>query len=125
MRKLDDLEKKNFLCVKENLCFVVFEVKVDDLYIDYLIVLGFGVFGIVYKGKWVGLVVVVKVFIVIKRNWSIMFDMVEKEINISFRICYLNIVLFLVVVRVLIIIYFVYEYIDGCNIWKMLFLIKK
>lgn len=71
VRKLDDLEKKNFLCVKENLCFVVFEVKVDDLYIDYLIVLGFGVFGIVYKGKWVGLVVVVKVFIVIKRNRSI------------------------------------------------------
>lgn len=119
MRKLDDLEKKNFLCVKENLCFVVFEVKVDDLYIDYLIVLGFGVFGIVYKGKWVGLVVVVKVFIVIKRNWSIMFDMVEKEINISFRICYLNIVLFLV--RVLIIIYFVYEYIDGCNMEDVIF----
>lgn len=121
MRKLDDLEKKNFLCVKENLCFVVFEVKVDDLYIDYLIVLGFGVFGIVYKGKWVGLVVVVKVFIVIKRNRSIMFDMVEKEINISFRIRYLNIVLFLVVVRVLIIIYFVYEYIDGCNMEDVIF----
>lgn len=50
-----------------------------------------------------------------------MFDMVEKEINISFRICYLNIVLFLVVVRVLIIIYFVYEYIDGCNMEDVIF----
>lgn len=121
MRKPDDLEKKNSSCVKENLCFAVPEVKVDDLHIDYSTALGSGAFGTVYKGKLAGSVVAVKALTVTKRNRSIMLDMVEKEINISSRIRHPNIVLFLAVARAPTTIYLVHEYIDGCNMEDAIF----
>jgi serine/threonine protein kinase len=97
------------------------EVNIDDLHIDYSSPLGSGVFETVKKAKWAGSVVVIKALTATIWNRSTMFEMVEKEMNITSKIHHPNIGLFFAAARVSPAIFLVHQYIDGCNMENAIF----
>ena len=110
---------------KNNPSFAVQEVFVKDLNIDYSSVLGSGTFGTVYKGNWAGSEVAIKAISINKRSQKAMLRIVDKEIEISSKLRYPNIIQFLTVARRETTIHLVHEYINGCNMEDVIFCEEK
>jgi hypothetical protein len=110
---------------KNNPSFAVPEVFVKDLNIDYSSVLGSGTFGTVYKGNWAGSKVAIKAISINNRLQKAMLRIVDKEIEISSKLRYPNIIQFLTVARRETTIHLVHEYINGCNMEDVIFCEEK